>query len=74
MRVTRRVTAGAVWFPVLPADGQNPYDPGPYRKLPLVPIGPGQTGLPPGRPPRPVLPDRRGRGPRRARTFSRPLR
>ena len=31
------------WFPVLPPDGQNPYDPGPYRRLPLVPIASGQT-------------------------------
>jgi penicillin G amidase len=36
------------WFPVLPPNGQNPYDPGPYRKLPLVPIAPGQTGVQPG--------------------------
>src|SRR5262249_44081955 len=26
------------WFPVLPPNAQNPYDPGPYRRLPLVPI------------------------------------
>ena len=31
------------WFPVLPANGQNPYDPGPYRKLPLIPLAPGQA-------------------------------
>jgi len=36
------------WFPVLPPNGQNPYDPGPYRKLPLVPIAPGQMGVQPG--------------------------
>ena len=36
------------WFPVLPSNGQNPYDLGPYRKLPLVPIAPGQTGVQPG--------------------------
>lgn len=31
------------WFPVLPPNAQNPYDPGPYRRLPLVPI---TTGAP----------------------------
>jgi penicillin G amidase len=36
------------WFPVLPLNAQNPYDPGPYRKLPLVPIAPGQLGVRPG--------------------------
>jgi penicillin amidase len=26
------------WFGVLPPNQQNPYDPGPYRKLPLAPV------------------------------------
>jgi len=29
------------WFPVQPVNAQNPYDPGPYRRLPLVPITTG---------------------------------
>ena len=62
------------WFPVLPPDGQNPYDPGPYRKLPLVPIGPGQTGVPPGQAAPAGAPGQTGWGPRRARPFSRLLR
>jgi len=30
------------WFPVIAANAQTPYDPGPYRKLPLTPL-PGET-------------------------------
>jgi penicillin G amidase len=26
------------WFPVMPVSKQQPYDPGPYRKLPLAPV------------------------------------
>ena len=31
------------WFPVLPPNQQIPYDPGPYRKLPLAPVAGVQT-------------------------------
>ncbi len=31
------------WFPVLPANQQSPYDPGPYRDLGLAPLGGLQT-------------------------------
>ena len=31
------------WFPVQPPNGQNPFDPGPYQKLPLTPLAPGQA-------------------------------
>ena len=31
------------WLPVLPVNAQNPYDPGPYLRLPLAPIAPAQT-------------------------------
>jgi penicillin amidase len=51
------------WFPVQPPDGQNPYDPGPYRKLPLVPIAPGQTAVPPGPAAAAGAPGQTGAGP-----------
>ena len=28
------------WFPVIAANAQTPYDPGPYRRLPLTPLAP----------------------------------
>ena len=28
------------WFPITAPDAQTPYDPGPYRKLPLTPLSP----------------------------------
>jgi penicillin G amidase len=28
------------WFPVIPANAQNPYDPGPYQNLGLTPLAP----------------------------------
>jgi penicillin G amidase len=35
----------AAWFGVLPPNRQSPYDPGPYRKLPLAPVsGAGTAG------------------------------
>ena len=44
------------WFPILPPNQQAPYDPGPYRKLGIAPLGggtltaatrPATSGLPP---------------------------
>ena len=32
------------WFPVIAKNAQSPYDPGPYAKLPLTPLGPGPAG------------------------------
>lgn len=47
------------WFPVLPAGPQNPYDPGPYRKRPLVPLASGLTAASRSAAPGPAAPGTR---------------